>query len=339
MLGSRSLEQKKMGSSKRKRSRDGDRQQTNNNKNGEHAALLEFRKSLPIGQYRAEIVKLAKESEVILVTADTGSGKSTQIAQFLHESGFTCSKASYKMTAKQKVYLGRGIAITQPRRVAAITVAKRVAQEMNQSQTGLLVGHRVRFDDCSDKKGPNTTLLLFVTDGMLLREAMSDPLLARYGVVILDEAHERSLQTDILFGVVKRAMAARRRLHDDDNPDNNNNNNNNTQIQNDTTTTPNEDQVIAACLRQEAISLSLQPLKVVVMSATLEASAFQAFFPTAKSIHIPGRLFPVQELYTQEPQEDFIDSALATILQIHEEGEDGGKYALSILHSILILCL
>lgn len=76
--------------------------------------------------------------------------------------------------------------MTQPRRVAAITVAKRVAEEMG-CVLGTLVGHRVRFHDCSDLQGTNTTRILYVTDGMLLREAMMDPLLARYSVVILDE--------------------------------------------------------------------------------------------------------------------------------------------------------
>jgi HrpA-like RNA helicase len=97
--------------------------------------------------------------------------------------------AATGMNPKNCYFLGRTIAITQPRRVAAITVAKRVAEEM-ACDIGTMVGYRVRFQDCSDFQGTNTTRILYVTDGMLLREAMMDPLLARYAVVILDEGQQ-----------------------------------------------------------------------------------------------------------------------------------------------------
>jgi HrpA-like RNA helicase len=175
------------------------------------------------------------------------------------------------------------ICVTQPRRVAAITVAKRVAEEVG-CLPGTVVGHRVRFDDNTDK----STRIMYATDGMLLREATSDPLLSRYGVVVLDEAHERSLQTDILFGVVKRAMEARNTgrlddssLEEEESPD----------------------RLIRRLLRRKSQQLGLPPIKVVIMSATLDIDTFQKFFPQSTLIKIPGRQYPVQIVYTKDPQE------------------------------------
>jgi ATP-dependent RNA helicase DHX33 len=152
--------------------------------------LQAFRQNLPVYQFRKELIQsitgdVAKDNKVVLVVAETGSGKSTQIPAYL---------------------LGthHRMAVTQPRRVAAVTLATRVSTE-NQSVTGQRIGYRVRFDDCTS----TDTQLTYVTAGMLLREAMVDPLLRRYSILFLDEAHERSLQTDILLGVVVRARRAR----------------------------------------------------------------------------------------------------------------------------------
>ena len=112
--------------------------------------------------------------------------------QFLHAAGFTAKGA---------------MVVTQPRRVAAITVAQRVANEMG-AKLGELVGYTIRFDD---KTSPHTRVK-FATDGMLLREAQLDPLLRRYSTIVLDEAHERTLSTDILFAVIKRALERRKKL-------------------------------------------------------------------------------------------------------------------------------
>lgn len=148
--------------------------------------LTEFRQNLPVYEYRKDLLRAIGGSKVIILTSDTGSGKSTQIPAYLLGSTHR-------------------IAVTQPRRVAAVTLASRVALE-NQSVLGHQVGYRVRFDDCSR----SDTQLTYLTDGMLLREAMVDPFLRRYSVIFLDEAHERSLQTDILFGVVYRARKERK---------------------------------------------------------------------------------------------------------------------------------
>ncbi|XP_078181009.1 pre-mRNA-splicing factor ATP-dependent RNA helicase DEAH1-like [Carex rostrata] len=145
--------------------------------------LQEERKTLPIYPYRDELLKAINDHQVIIIVGETGSGKTTQIPQYLHEAGFT----------KQGM-----VACTQPRRVAAMSVAARVAQEMGV-KLGHEVGYSIRFEDCTSEK----TLVKYMTDGMLLREFLGEPDLASYSVVMVDEAHERTLSTDILFGLVK----------------------------------------------------------------------------------------------------------------------------------------
>ena len=270
----------------------------------------ETRKQLPVYTFRNEICQLVYENEVLLVVAETGSGKSTQIPAFIYESGLLKNYHKNVSPKNKKLRLAQTICVTQPRRVAAITVAKRVAEEMG-CEPGTLVGHRVRFDDSTDAQGKNTSRIIYATDGMLLREATADPLLTRYQCIVLDEAHERSLQTDILFGVVKRAMRARASLKDG------------AGIKKGVGDEHERDAVVQERMRQKSKELELPPLHVVVMSATLEIETFQAFFPKAKYIKIPGRQFPVQTVFTPDFQEDYIDSALSTALQIHNYEDEG----------------
>ena len=145
-----------------------------------------------------------------------------------------------------------------------MSVAKRVSEEMDVP-LGQEVGYTIRFEDKTSPK----TVLKYMTDGMLLREAMTDPMLSRYGVVILDEAHERTLSTDILFGLIKEVMTRRK------------------------------------------------DLKIVVMSATLNAERFQEYFEGAPLLDVPGRMYPVEIFYTPEPEKDYLIAAVRTVMQIH----------------------
>eukprot|EP01104_Vermistella_antarctica_P019886 TRINITY_DN811_c0_g3_i1.p1 TRINITY_DN811_c0_g3~~TRINITY_DN811_c0_g3_i1.p1 ORF type:complete len:1118 (-),score=403.09 TRINITY_DN811_c0_g3_i1:68-3421(-) len=217
--------------------------------------LAEVRASLPIFPYREELLAAIDRFQVLIVVGETGSGKTTQIPQYLHEAGYTKRGA---------------VGCTQPRRVAAMSVAKRVADEMG-TKLGHEVGYSIRFEDCTSDR----TVVKYMTDGMLLREFLSEPDLGNYSVLMIDEAHERTLHTDILFGLVKDIARFR--------PD----------------------------------------LKLVISSATLDAEKFSKFFDDAQIFKIPGRMFPVDVLYTSAPEADYLDAAVVTVLQIHAFEKDG----------------
>lgn len=151
-----------------------------------------------------------------------------------------------------------------------MSVAQRVANEMDVT-LGDQVGYSIRFEDVTSQK----TILKYMTDGMLLREAMNDNNLNRYSTIILDEAHERTLATDTLMGLLKE-VAQRR-------PD----------------------------------------LKIVIMSATLDAQKFQSYFNDAPLLAVPGRTHPVEIFYTQEPERDYLEASLRTVLQIHASEPEG----------------
>ncbi|XP_042373079.1 probable pre-mRNA-splicing factor ATP-dependent RNA helicase DEAH4 isoform X1 [Zingiber officinale] len=144
---------------------------------------------LPINKFEEKIVETVEENSVVVIIGETGSGKSTQLSQILHRRGYTRSGA---------------IAVTQPRRVAAVSVSRRVAFELGV-RLGEEVGYAIRFEDRTSEK----TCIKYLTDGCLLRESLSNPELNQYSVIILDEAHERSLNTDILLGLMKRLTKRR----------------------------------------------------------------------------------------------------------------------------------
>ncbi|AQL01661.1 putative pre-mRNA-splicing factor ATP-dependent RNA helicase DEAH4 [Zea mays] len=144
---------------------------------------------LPISEHEDEIVAAVDANPVVVVIGETGSGKSTQLSQILHRRGYTRRGA---------------IAVTQPRRVAAVSVSRRVAQELGVP-LGDEVGYAIRFEDRTSER----TCIKYLTDGILLRESLSNPELKQYSVIILDEAHERSLNTDILLGLMKRLIKDR----------------------------------------------------------------------------------------------------------------------------------
>ncbi|KAF4124040.1 pre-mRNA-splicing factor ATP-dependent RNA helicase DHX38/PRP16 [Geosmithia morbida] len=155
-------------------------------------SLREQREYLPAFAVREDLLRVIRENQVIIVIGETGSGKTTQLTQFLYEEG----------------YGNRGmIGCTQPRRVAAMSVAKRVSEEM-EVPLGSTVGYAIRFEDCTSKE----TVIKYMTDGVLLRESLNEPDLDRYSCIIMDEAHERALNTDILMGLFKKILQRRRDL-------------------------------------------------------------------------------------------------------------------------------
>jgi ATP-dependent RNA helicase DDX35 len=160
----------------------------------ERLSIEQQRARLPIARVRRELLYLVEMHDSVVVVGETGCGKSTQLPQYLAEAGWAAGD--------------RIIACTQPRRIAATSLAERVAQEAG-CVLGTDVGYSVRFDHCFSDE---LTKVKFLTDGMLLREVMLDPLLARYSVIMVDEAHERHLDTDILLGLLKKIQKQRRGL-------------------------------------------------------------------------------------------------------------------------------
>lgn len=208
----------------------------------------------------------------MIVVGSTGCGKSTQVPQYLHECGWT--SAAFQ------------VCCTQPRRVAATSVAERVAVEMG-CRVGDEVSYSIRFEDNTSDR----TKIKYLTDGMLIREMMADPLLSRYSVVMVDEAHERSINTDILLGLLKK------------------------------------------------IQLRRKDLRLIISSATVDASEFQKFFndnrETLKSerksnwinpklddcaaiLSVEGRLWPVECFFTEIPVSNYLAHAVETVFEVHK---------------------
>ncbi|KAH0627004.1 hypothetical protein JD844_002358 [Phrynosoma platyrhinos] len=212
-------------------------------------SIIEQRESLPIFRLKDQLIQAVHDNQILIVIGETGSGKTTQITQYLAEAGYT----------------SRGkIGCTQPRRVAAMSVAKRVSEEFGCC-LGQEVGYTIRFEDCTSPE----TVIKYMTDGMLLRECLIDPDLTQYAIIMLDEAHERTIHTDVLFGLLKKTVQKR------------------------------------------------QDMKLIVTSATLDAVKFSQYFYEAPIFTIPGRTYPVEILYTKEPETDYLDASLITVMQIH----------------------
>lgn len=306
--------------------------------------LATSRRKLPIWAHRADIRWNLRSKDVLLLVGETGSGKSTQVPQFLiSEPWFKRQQVPVEAEdgSTQNVYVGGMIAITEPRRVAATSLAHRVAAEMGShlGEKGFVgdVGYAVRFDS----NMPKGTKIKFLTEGMLLQEMLRDPCLRKYSAVIVDEIHERSVDVDLLTGFLKNIVMGDKK------------------------------------------GRGGLPLKVIVMSATANLEGLQRFFstpaesltssgpetpsderrmsiqsysswsgiseeggltspdlvataqqPTAKEVngdvhvpkdsadnvaihHIAGRQHPVNIYYTPEPVPDYMDAMLKTILKCH----------------------
>ncbi|CAH8827573.1 unnamed protein product [Trichobilharzia szidati] len=252
-----------------------------------HSDLLRIRQTLPVWKHKDAVVDAIVKNDYCVIVGSTGSGKTTQIPQFLYEKNLTT---------------GGIVAITQPRRVAAISIALRVADELGQGPVGIgPVGYCVRFEDVSSEK---STHLRYMTDGMLLREAILDPDLSRYNFIILDEAHERSLNTDILFGVVLSAAKRRAKLHS-------------SQESSQFATTFNQPNGLRKNIQKGKKPLPL--LKIIVMSATIDPTPFLNFLGSdhTQVVYIEGRLHPIKILNVSQSLTDYVADAASVCIRIH----------------------
>ncbi|EDW78118.1 uncharacterized protein Dwil_GK24829 [Drosophila willistoni] len=224
--------------------------------------ILEQREKLPIRQYRDQILYCLEQYRVVILVGETGSGKSTQVPQYLYEFGWHTKGL---------------IGITEPRRVSTVTLANRVAQERGEL-VGDTVGYVVRFLE----RVSTDTKIKFMTEGILLRELLGDPLLTQYGVIIVDEAHERNMLTDMVLGLLKKILKKR------------------------------------------------NDLKLIISSATIDASFFSEFFnwpgagkEVSVKLTIEGRMHPVSNFYLNEPCADYVKETVETIWKLHQREPPG----------------
>ncbi|GAB2298615.1 ATPdependent RNA helicase [Dionaea muscipula] len=238
-----------------------------------YGSIEKQRQRLPVYNYRNAILYLVETHAVTIIVGETGSGKTTQIPQYLKEAGWAdCG------------YL---IACTQPRRLAVQSVASRVAEEMGV-KLGQEVGYTIRFEDITAE---GMTRIKFLTDGVLLREMMDDPLLTKYSVIMVDEAHERSLTTDILLGLLKKIQKRRPELR-----------------------------LVISSATMEARSMGafFEPRKHHrIENKEPEIKAEPAI------LSVEGRGFNVEINYVEEPVSNYLQAVISTVLLINEQQPTG----------------
>jgi len=235
-----------------------------------YASLERQRQRLPVYKYRKAILYLVERHATTIVVGETGSGKSTQIPQYLKEAGWADG--------------GRLIGCTQPRRLAVQTVASRVAEEVGV-KLGEEVGYTIRFEDQTNL---GMTMIKFLTDGVLIREMMEDPLLTKYSVIMVDEAHERSISTDMLLGLLKKIQRRRPELR-----------------------------LIISSATIEARSMST--FFNIRRKNSLLGSSDDLPNPEPAILSVEGKGYTVEIHYVEEPVSDYLRAAVNTVLLIHEK--------------------
>lgn len=246
--------------------------------------IQKVRMELPVVQEEQKIMEAIHNNPVVVVCGATGSGKTTQVPQMMYESGYGALIGNKTAAEEEnKPSLGRGmIGVTQPRRVAAVSVAERVATEMGEEYKNR-VGHQVRYDTTVSRE----TAMKFMTDGILLREIGQDFILSKYSAVVIDEAHERSVNTDILIGMLSRIVNLRDELTKEE-PE------------------------------------KYYPLKLVIMSATLRVSDFmqnQRLFRNGAPpiVEAEGRQYPVTVHFSRKTQRDFVAETVNKVARGHKK--------------------
>ncbi|KAH6654968.1 P-loop containing nucleoside triphosphate hydrolase protein [Truncatella angustata] len=236
--------------------------------------IQEARLKLPVVAEEQKIMEAIHNNNIVVICGATGSGKTTQVPQFLFEAGYGSPDSPTPGL----------IGVTQPRKVAAVSMSKRVGQELgNHSEK---VAYQIRFEGTADEK----TAIKFMTDGVLLREVSSDIALRKYSAVIIDEAHERSVNTDILIGMLSRVVKLRQELAEED--------------------------------------PTIKPLKLIIMSATLridDLTKNPTLFPIPPPVlDVEGRQFPVTVHFARQTKHDYVEEAYKKITRGHKKLPPGG---------------
>ncbi|OII75511.1 DHR1 family SFII helicase [Cryptosporidium ubiquitum] len=268
---------------------------------------IEFQRSeLPVRVYEFEILDAVENNDVTIVTGATGSGKSTQVPQLLYEAGYCqIKKESSTVNEGGKRFM---IGLTQPRRIAATSLSNRIGEELNDPK---VVGYQIRYDK---KNCTKDTVIKVMTDGVLLQEIQKDLLCSKYTVILIDEAHERTVNTDILIGLLSRIVIFRREEY-------------NRKI-------------------KEGLEDILPPLKLIIMSATLRVTDFsenpKLFSKPPPVINIETPNFPVTLHFAKNTPKDYISAAYKKIQQIHNRLPPGsilvfvtGKKEVNILVNMI----
>ncbi|TVY14116.1 putative ATP-dependent RNA helicase [Lachnellula arida] len=237
-------------------------------------AIQEVRLQLPVVAEEQKIMEAIHNNNLVVVYGATGSGKTTQVPQFLYEAGYGSANSPTPGM----------IGVTQPRRVAAVSMAKRVGDEMGDH--GKRVAYQIRFEGTVGAE----TAIKFMTDGVLLREVAQNIALRKYSAIVIDEAHERSVNTDILIGMLSRVVKLREEMAAEDD--------------------------------------SIKPLKLIIMSATLRITDFTQnktlFSDPPLVLQAEGRQFPVTNHFARRTHHDYVEDTFRKISKGHKKLPPGG---------------